>query len=286
MLIAILADIHGNLPALEAVITDAVQQGAEAYLVAGDIVTGPQANEVIARLVDLQACMILGNNEINMIGYARGTMPAPFYTYLQFGFTRHSYHLQNASSLEIIEGLPEQLSINYDNKLADIAPLHMVHGSPRRVDELIYPEQDITPLVDALSMISENILICGHTHQPWVIELDGKLAVNPGAVTGGLNGDPRAQYALLDWDGERWQVHPRQVAYPVNRIIAAFHESGLLEASGGFGRACLESFRTGRNTPQEFLEYAYQLTRQANIDDGYIPDDIWRAAEKSFHWSD
>jgi predicted phosphodiesterase len=91
VLVAVLADIHGNLPALEAVLEDARQYGVNVYLAAGDMVTGPLANEVITGLVDVQARMILGNNELNMIGYARHSVPEPCFTHLQYGFTRHSY---------------------------------------------------------------------------------------------------------------------------------------------------------------------------------------------------
>jgi len=278
--IALLADIHGNLPALEAVLEEAASLRVDGYISAGDMVTGPQGNEVLARLKELGASMILGNNEVYMLSYANNTVPAEWWTARQFGFVRHSYRLLSSQALETIRCLPEQRRLELD----DSAPLRVVHGSPWGIDDLLFPDRDPQALTQILDLITEPVFICGHTHLPWVIEHNGKLAVNPGAVSGGLNGDRGAQFALLTWEGTRWQAELRIVDYNLELIENAYQESGLLAEGGAFARGCLASYRSGQNVVVAFLEFAYAFARKAGWQGNTIPDEFLEQAERQFDW--
>jgi predicted phosphodiesterase len=90
--------------------------------------------------------------------------------------------------------------------------VRLVHGSPGGSFEGLDPIQAPEALRSALERVREPVLVCGHTHLSWKVELGGKLALNPGAVCGPLNGDPRAQYAVLTWQGGRWHAEHRGVA--------------------------------------------------------------------------
>jgi len=278
--IVVLADIHANLPALEAVLADAGDQPVDGYICAGDMVTGPQPNQVMERLINLDAWMIKGNNEAYVLEYARNTLPTEWWSHRQFGFARHSFRLLDGPTLEAIRRLPTHRVV----RLAKAAPLRVVHGTPRCINEMLFPNRDPGALEQALEMIPEPVVICGHTHIPWSIERNGKLAINPGAVTGGLNGDPRAHYALLTWDGKYWQVELKPVNYDVAAIENAFIQSGLLEAGGAFSRACLLSFHNGMDVPQDFVDFAYRFARHAGWQGKYIPDELWLEAERAFNW--
>lgn len=276
----LVADIHGNLPALEAVIVEAERQGIDGVIAAGDMVGGPQPNEVIALLLACDAWMIQGNNEKYMLGYQEHSLPPEWFSYRQFGSARYSYQLMDQMTLHTIKKLPEQRTLVF----AGLAPVRVVHGSPRRIDELVYPDRDPNILPVLLKDLEEAVLLCGHTHLCWKFCLDGKLAVNPGAVTGGLNGDPRAQFAILDWDGRHWQANLQAVAYDVDLAETAYRQSGLLLEGGPISRACLESFHTGKNVPLEFVTFANQTAKEMGINEPYVPDEIWELAEKRFKW--
>jgi len=164
----------------------------------------------------------------------------------------------------------------------------MVHGSPGDPYAGIDPEHEPESLEHVLAQTAEAVLVCGHTHIPWVRRWNGKLALNPGSVCGGLNGDPRAQYALLTWDsgsGGGWQAELRSVAYDHARVREAFEQSGLLEEGGALARAFLLSMETGANVAQDLVDYAYGLAYQAGyLDCETVPDAIWEKAGSTFPW--
>ena len=131
--------------------------------------------------------------------------------------------------------------------------------------------------------LAEDVLICGHLHQPWIAQLDGRLAVNPGAVTGGLNGDPRAQYALLQWDGHRWQASLHGAPYDFSRLRHDLEESGLLAEARPLALAFLQSCQSGEDKWVAFIKFAQRQAALAGYPDAsFIPDDVWQTASESF----
>jgi hypothetical protein len=139
----------------------------------------------------------------------------------------------------------------------------------------------------AFAQISEPVLVCGHTHIPWKQEQDGRLALNPGAVCGSLNGDVRAQYALLTWRDDHWQVEHQAVPYDLHRVRTAFRESGLLAQGGGLARAFLLSIETGHNVGVYLLSYAYGLAAKVGFEDcDVVPDAVWERAVATFNWDE
>ncbi len=298
--LAVLADVHGNLPALEAVLADVQRYDVDGIIVAGDMVgSGPQSIEVIRRLRSLGALMIRGNSENYFLDYDSGKAPDGWYTSYQWAVMRWSYHSLSRESLDFIASLPEQCVIALD----DAASIRVVHGSLESPSGRLFPDRDparlhwfmeaglLTPHWDpagldaALAQIVEPVLVCGHTHIPWKQEHNGKLALNPGAVCNPLNGDTRAQYALLIWQGGPWQVEHRAVAYDLDRIHAAFRESGLLAEGGAFARACLLGIETGQNVAGHFVSHVYGMAAEAGFEDcDVVPDDIWDRAVATFDW--
>jgi predicted phosphodiesterase len=301
MRLAVLADVHGNLPALEAVLADVQQHDVGGIVVAGDLTAGPQPVETTRLLRSLEAWMIRGNTDNNLLQYDVGDAPDAWRASKQWAVMRWSYSHLDRETLNFIASLPEQRAIALD----DAAPIRVVHGSPRNPSESLFPDRDPVKLslfrkagllppgrdpveLDlAFGQISEPVLVCGHTHIPWKQEQDSRLALNPGAVCGPLNGDVRAQYALLTWQGDHWQVGHRAVPYDLRRVRAAFRESGLLAEGGGLARAFLLSIETGQNVGVCFLSYAYGLAAEAGFEGcDVVPDAIWERAVATFNWDE
>jgi predicted phosphodiesterase len=292
MRLAVLSDVHANLPALEAVVADFRQFNPDGIIVAGDLIAGPFPNETIHYLRTCahpvagsgsQGCwMILGNTDINLLRYFAGQTPETWRSSRQYALLRWNHRNITAETTAFLHSLPEQCRI----ELPGAAPIRVVHGTPRDPYESIFPESDPATLDRAFSQIVEPVLVCGHTHQPWWVEREGRLALNPGSVAGPLNDVVGAQYALLNWNGSHWQVELLCVPYDLRLIRKAFIESGLLEEGGALAQAFLLSIETGQNVGEHFLTYAYGLAEKAGFPGcKVVPDDIWDAAAASFNWS-
>jgi predicted phosphodiesterase len=140
MQLAVLADIHGNLPALEAILHKLRSETIDGWNVAGDMVNGPDGEKVIHVLRELDAWMILGNNEPYMLRYAHGNASTAWLTAQQFAFVRNCYRRLSAETLQILAGLPEQRLLSFDGT----DPIRIIHGSLENVNGLVDPAQPET----------------------------------------------------------------------------------------------------------------------------------------------
>jgi len=299
MRIAVLSDIHGNLPALEAVLSDVQRQGVDDVVVAGDFTGGPQPQETTDLLCSLGSWMIRGNSEDYCLAYDRRDAPAGWRESKQWAAMRWSYFRLNKETLDSIASLPEQRAI----VLNGAAPVRVVHGSPRSSTEHLFPDRDPVALQVfreagllpwgteparlslALAGVEEPVLVCGHSHIPWKQEQDGRLVINAGSVGASNNGDWRAQYAVLDWREGRWQAEHRFIAYDLDRIRAVYRESGYLAGGGAFAQACLLGIERGQNVPGRFVSHVYEVAAEAGFEGcGVVPDSIWERAVTTFNW--
>ncbi len=279
MRLAVFADIHGNLPALEAALQEIADEAVDGILVAGDMVAGPEPREVVNRLRGIKCWMIRGNNENYLLRYFDGSAPDYYYTSQQWAFMNWNYQRFDRETLEFLASLPEKRSL----RLTGTDAICMVHGSPRNNAELVYPDKDISLLDIALSQVPEPVLIFGHTHLAWQLRRNGRLAFNPGSLCGQFIGKPCGGYAILSWDGSRWRAELRELNYDIDLIRKSFHETGLLEAGGAIARCFLRDLETGVNSLPHFVEYAWALTKKAGYTDApYVPDPVWEQAAKLF----
>ena len=299
MRLAILADVHGNLPALEAVLVDVEQQEVDGILVAGDTVDGPYALEPLQALRARGSWMIRGNREQYMLAYDRGDAPPAWRSGAQWAGLRWIYHHLDREALDFIASLPDQGTYAPEGAAA----IRVVHGAPQGVSALLLPDRspellgvfDKVGLTDlgyrhvtldeAFAQTGEPVLVCGHSHIAWQQSWDGRLALNPGSVGAPLNGDTRAQYALLTWQDGCWQAEHRAIDYDLARIRAAYEESGLLAEGGVFIRAWLLTVETAQNVSGRLVTHVSRLAAQAGLEDwDSIPEAIWSQAEATFDW--
>jgi predicted phosphodiesterase len=299
MRLAILADVHGNLPALQAVLADAQRQGADGFIVAGDITGGPDPVRAMNLLRSLDIWMVRGNREQDFVIYDAGDAPLAWRESDQWATRRWSYHSLDRDTLDFIASLPLQRVIS----LPGCAPIRVLHGSPQDpLDGCLYPDRDpaslrvfrearllppdheLPELELALAPVREPVLVCGHTHIPWQQEQHGCLALNPGSV--GLPfGGTRARYALLTWRAGHWQATLRAIAYDLEQIRAAYVQSGLLAQGGPFARTFLLVTQTGQNVPGHFVRHTRHLAAEAGWTGGnLLPAGVWERAIATFDW--
>lgn len=207
-MLGILSDIHGNLPALEAVIADARNRGATRFVNLGDSLSGPLwPAETADCLMALDWPTIAGNHERQLLTQSPDTMNAS---------DRFARERLSDAHLEWLAGQPETRTLL---PAAGEGAIFLCHGSPRSdVEHLLQTVggtgiRDATDpeIADRLGDVNFALTLCGHSHLPRIVTLDdGRTVTNPGSV--GLqayyddhpgpyrveNGDPLARYALID----------------------------------------------------------------------------------------
>lgn len=277
MKIAVLSDIHGNLTAFNAVLKDINELGINQYIIAGDLITDcPQPNEVLEKIKSLNAYVIKGNREDYILDYHKG-MYDEWSKYKQMASVVWTYNRLAEGNIEYINKLPEQLSISFPQ----MDNIRIVHGSPFNAREELLPDKYTERLEKALNYVNESVLICGHTHRQWSKELHNKLIFNPGSVGVHFNKNKVAEYSVLTWNGNKWEVSHRQVEYDLKELEEAFWESGLFQSNSALSKVTLQSMKEGTNKVIEFIMYAYKLAKEEGFTNPQlVPNCIWDKAEK------
>lgn len=252
MRLAIIADIHGNLPALEAVLADVAAQQVDQLVVAGDLVNrGPQSAAILERLVPFGLPTILGNHEDLLSQFIDGRVDPAWLDDPWWAATRFAAREIGTAWLPYMTALPSYILFEESG----ITPLRIVHGSPRHFMEGIGPQTPPSALDEMLAPAPEPFLICAHTHVGMIREHNDTLIVNTGAVGLPFNQDPRAQYALLTWDGTEWQPALRFVEYDRSETEAAYEQTGFLRAGGVSAWLLRQELRTARPYLVPFWKY-------------------------------
>jgi len=241
--VAIMADVHANLPALEAVLADVAARGIAEVVVAGDLVGfGASPNAVVDRLVGSGATLIRGNHEEDYVGgYADPAQRAAWRA--NPDLAGMCWYLDRLGSCRaaLLTALP-------DRHWLDPATL-VTHGSPRHVRDAVLAE---TPAEDLAAMFGAEcprLTFVGHTHLPVIRAVPWGRVVNVGSVGAPL-GDPRATYAVATRaadaaDGD-WTVALLRFAYDVEAAIAAY-DAGMGAVDPIFAALLAHQLRTGRH---------------------------------------
>ncbi|MDI9432539.1 MAG: YfcE family phosphodiesterase [Planctomycetota bacterium] len=238
--IALLSDVHGNLPSLEAVLEDAAHHGAAEIWNLGDMLGyGPFPNEVLGRLREVAKVNIVGNYDRKVLDFSRKRdkwkrkKPPAKYTAFQW----NDAHL-DAAGRDFLGSLPEQA-----RRTVGGLEVLLVHGSPASIDELLNSDTSRQRFSELARFAQADVVVCGHSHDPFVRHIDDVWFVNPGSVGRPEAGDWRASYALLEFSGENLKVGHRRVPYDIDRVARAVHAAGL---PGEF----IDVFRKGRSLDQ------------------------------------
>ena len=297
---AFIAELHGNLPVLEAVLQDLQHTGVDGIFALGDLVMrAPYPRQTLELLLAAGCTCLRGNVDGYLFQYEdklkRGENPHPRFDRMNAWTFEHL----GPRGMDALRALPEQFTLQADGA----PPVRLVHGSPAADNQTIVPDeqpetlrafqqaalvrQNFTPpaLSSWFNAIPERVLACGHSHMPWVRRQDGLLAFNPGSAGVSTNGDARAWYALLTWDGRDWQVQHRAVAYDLARLERDYQASGLLEQVGSFARAFLLTILTGQNVAIYYVYHSIHYARSQGLTHfTELPESAWPAIDASFDW--
>ena len=198
MRVAALYDIHGNLPALEAVLRDVQQAGVDRIVVGGDVVPGPMPHETVSAVLNLAipAQFIRGNGEHEVLamlaGVDTGRVPAQFRE--SIGWVGQELTPEHA---RIMGDWPQTVQLSIPG-LGDVLFCHATPRDDNEVFTRLTPEDRLLPVFEP---IDAAVVICGHTHMQFDRQIGRHRVVNAGSI-GAPWGEPGAYWLLLGPDVE------------------------------------------------------------------------------------
>jgi len=264
MRIAILADIHGNLPALEATLVDLDQQAPDAIFLAGDQINRcPWNNEVMDRIVDYGWPTIAGNHDSVVGAINTPQIRPPFTNRERFPILYWTQEQLTEAHLSRIRQWPEDLQIEMDG----LPAIRLFHGLPGNPFVGILPEDSDKKIFTAIEAIQESVIVCAHTHRPLNRAIGRWQIFNGGSVGIPYNSNPNAQYLLLDGSrSQGWQPTWRSIAYDHSIIPVAFEQSGLRKASGPVAEIHLRTVMYGEPWISDFGYWLRFQTEEVHSD--------------------
>jgi putative phosphoesterase len=218
--VAALCDIHGNLPALDAVLAEVELVDVDLIVVGGDVAPGPMTAETVDRLRGLgdRTRFVMGNGDREVVeAFDAGGPPGED---LFARFTAWAAGRLDRAQRDFLAGFEPVVRLEVD----DVGPVLFCHGSPRSDTEIITqltPPERLEPM---LADVAERTVVCGHTHHQFALELGGRRVLNAGSVGMPYQGAAAAFWLLLGPE-----VKMRRTDYDVEAALEAMRATGAPE---------------------------------------------------------
>jgi predicted phosphodiesterase len=228
--VAALYDIHGNLPALEAVLNEVADAGIDAIVVGGDVLPGPMPKECLDRLFStgLSTHFIHGNGESAarqvLAGEVPEKVPAPFRPAIQWSATQLPDEYRRA-----IAGWPSTLRLEIDG----LGEVFFCHATARNDTELVTRLSPDARVLEVFPNLEGHVAVCGHTHMQFDRTVGSLRVVNAGSV-GMPFGEPGAHWLLLGPD-----VQLQRTPYDLEAAARRLRASAFPDVSGFVERQVL-----------------------------------------------
>jgi putative phosphoesterase len=229
MRILLLADLHANWPALQA-----LDEPHDICLCLGDLVDYGLEPAPVVDWVRRRAHHAVRGNHDHGVAQNVVVSGRNGFKYLS-GTTRVvTRERLGPDDLRFLAALPVSQAVTLGDKR-----FLLVHATPRDpLDEYAYPDPEFW--ARRLQNVDADVICVGHTHQPYVLEIGSKLVINPGSLGQPRDGDPRASYAIIDDN----RVELKRREYPIEATIRTIQESNLPDHAK---EMLSEVFRNGRS---------------------------------------
>ena len=214
--LALMGDVHANLPALRAVLDAIAGAGMTRGVCTGDLVMrGPDPEGVVEAVRRLGWPCVVGNTDKKVA--QRVARPKDHPKAQRVGSRAWTTNQLSKGSLAYLAGLPMVWRLTL--KDCRVAIVHGAPDDPRQAVEEHTPKADIRRLIASLG--GPDCIVYGHTHRPSVREVDGCLLVNPGSVGEALEGDLRPRWAWLEARRNGLRAHLEAVDAPLALVRGA-----------------------------------------------------------------
>lgn len=201
MRVAALYDIHGNLPALEAVLDEVRSSGVDELVIGGDVLPGPMPRACVERLFNLSLPVrfIRGNGDREAVAHRAGggttTLPDS---------VRHVLRWSGAQLDDAVAHSIAAWPLVMSMEIGGVGPVLFCHATPRNDTEIFTKETPDAVLHPVFRGVKEPTIVCGHTHMPFDRRVSDWRVVNAGSV-GMPFGDPGAYWLLFSERGITWK---------------------------------------------------------------------------------
>ncbi|MGC9333076.1 MAG: metallophosphoesterase family protein [Anaerolineae bacterium] len=226
MKVALIGDIHANLPALEAVLAHAEAQDAEAIWNVGDFVGyGPFPDEVVQRLRRDDVLSTSGGYDRKVLRFkkkkAKWRREKKLEKYLA---CQWAYEHLSKKNRKYLRFLSQDIYLKVQTWRVVVT-----HASPGSKESLA-PDTPEKQIREMAKKAKADIIVCGHSHQPFVRQVQDIWVINPGSVGQPRDGDPRASYGILQIAPDGVQVDLYRLEYDIDALVAAMRSHNLPEA--------------------------------------------------------
>lgn len=281
MRIAVLSDIHGNYIALEGCVEYARYKGVQAFVFLGDYVgelAYPQRTmEILESLKETYPCyFVKGNKEDYWLKYERDGEKGWKENDSTTGSLYYTYHNLTERDLSFFQLLSHKAELSFDG----LPKITICHGSPNQANEKMLPSNQKT--FDIMEKDNNSFILCGHTHVQGVIEHNGKVVLNPGAVGVPLHSSGKSQFMILTGTMETWEHEFVSLDYDVEQIISDLKASGLSAKAPSWCKVSEHLLRTGELSHGTVLAKAMELCKEELGECNWpaIPETYWEQAVK------
>lgn len=240
--ITVFGDIHANLPALEAVLTDMQTRGMDHLYCLGDLVGYGTFPDEVTSLIRQRGIPTLMGNYDQGVGNSSDDCGCAYKADLERLRGEQSIAWTNTHTSDENKAYLRALPAHIPLRLDDLSVL-LVHGSPRKLNEYLFEDRPDDYFERIMDTAKSDVLVCGHTHLPYHKLLpSGRHIVNAGSVGKPKDRDPRACYAVLSAAGRDLTVEFIRVPYDIERTAQSIESTPV---RGGMPHIYAQMLREG-----------------------------------------
>lgn len=259
MRIAVIADIHGNLPAFEAVLADLRHKHVDRLIIAGDVVNCGPDSLACWELACSLGCPILRGNHERYVALYNTPAGDPAWLEPQFAPVRWAAAQFSDAERPKLWQLPAWI------RLEDAPDVLIVHGSLRDDRDAVHAATSDAELLAMFPDTPETTIVRGHQHTAAVRLWGHKTIITAGAVGLALTGLVEAQYVILERTPQGWSIQHQSIPYDVVAAVQRFHSTGYLEEAGPVARLYMREVATSSYQIVPFLRLYRQWRTHTEI---------------------
>ncbi len=238
MRIAVIADIHGNIEALETVLSHIEKQSVDQIIVAGDTVIGSPHSALCWEKIQSLGCPVIrGNHERYLFDFASPNAPESWQAE-RYAPIRQAYQQFSKETIDAMRALPAHVGIE---------DMLVVHASYRNDTDTVVETSRADELESMFAGSSKPFIVRAHNHVWFDCAWNSRSLHSVGSVGLPLNGDVRAQYAVVEKLNKMWKTHEHYVDYDLGKAVQSFEDGAYFAIAGSVGKLFLQELKTARH---------------------------------------